>query len=137
MPETILSAEALARLERLEAKHLEVVEQLKGMSGELLRLNTEGLKSQQQIRVLEETDKRHQEDLRVLQSTQEGIKTSINMLVTEFASFKSEVFALLRQNMASGSAESSSLRKDLMALLRWVLAGTIIYLVMRGEVPVP
>ncbi|AFH62274.1 hypothetical protein ACVNS2_16660 [Paenibacillus caseinilyticus] len=125
----LISGEALHRIGQLEDRQREMEEMMKGMGGEILRINTETLKHQQLLRILEETDRRQQEDIRILTATQEAIKASVNMLVTEFSNFKSDVFALLRQGLTDGSTERKSNQKETFRFILLVLAGTIFLIV--------
>lgn len=129
----LLNKETLDRLDDME-------QQLKGMSGELLRINAETLKHQQQLKILDENDKRHQEELRSLYATQHVIKELVSNLGNQFSVFQSEVFKLLQQAQSEsskllqmaqseGTNERKNNQKEWMSFLKYVLGGTVLAIV--------
>ncbi|MBP1990193.1 hypothetical protein [Paenibacillus eucommiae] len=120
----LVSGEVLGRLENVE-------KQIAALSGEMLLLNTETLKHEQQLKILEESRYRHQEEMSRLSANQEVMKSSVAQILSRFDSFESKVFDLLRQMQTDSASERTNSQKEWMTFVKYVLGGTIIAVVYQ------
>ncbi|SDC70507.1 hypothetical protein SAMN02799630_01236 [Paenibacillus sp. UNCCL117] len=120
----LISGEALNRLKLVE-------EQLQAIQPEMLRINNQGLADQQKLRLLEETQKRHEDDIRQLKETTRVIEIQFSQIMTRFDTLEMKLFSLLQQSQTASVDERKNSQKEWMTFLKYVLGGTILLIVYQ------
>lgn len=127
-----MRVEATIASKDIQDKLTQVASQIETMQRELLIINTETLSYQTRLKLLEETDKRHQDELRSLHSSQEVTKALVNQILSRFDSFEARLMGLFEQTQSSMlqaqnsmATERTTSQKEWMKLITYVIGATI------------
>lgn len=107
----------------------EVIQQLQSLSAEFARLSAANVADETRLKLLEETQRRHDDEIRELKVTTGAIKEHYTQILGRFDSLESKLFALVQQSQTDSTKERSANQRAWISLIKFVLTGTIFALV--------
>lgn len=115
-------------------QRLEDVEKgLAALSDEFARIHAENISTHTKIKLLEESDHRHEENIKQIKESTIKMEIQFSAIMGKFDSLENKIFSLLQQSGKDSAAE----RKFWMDMLKYILGGTIFaivaYVFMGGK----
>lgn len=107
----------------------DVTAQLQALAAEFTRLSAAAIADETRMKLLEETQRRHDEEIREIKISTGAIKEHYTQILGRFDSLESKLFALVQQSQTDGAKERSANQRAWISLIKYVLAGTIIALI--------
>ncbi|WP_054955058.1 hypothetical protein [Paenibacillus dakarensis] len=107
----------------------EVNAQLQTLAAEFTRLSAAAIADETRMKLLEETQKRHDDDIRELKVTTGAIKEHYTQIILRFDSLETKLFSLVQQSHTDSTKERSANQRAWISLIKFVLTGTIFALV--------
>ena len=107
----------------------EVYAQLQALASEFTRLSAASIADETRLKLLEETQKRHDDDIREIKISTGAMKEHYTQILGRFDSLETKLFTLLQQSQSDGSKERSANQRAWISLIKYVLVGTIFTLV--------
>ncbi|WP_433943594.1 hypothetical protein [Paenibacillus sp. SN-8-1] len=116
-------------IEELRTKTDELTQQLSAFSAEFARLSAAAVADDARMRLLEETQRRHDDDIREIKVATGAMKEHYTQILGRFDSLETKLFTLLQQSQIDSVKERTASQKAWLAFVRYVLGGTIIAIV--------
>lgn len=107
----------------------DVTQQLQALAAEFTRLSAANIADETRMKILEETQRRHDDEIRELKVTTGAIKEHYTQILGRFDSLESKLFALVQQTQTDNTKERSANQRAWISLIKFVLVGTIFALV--------
>lgn len=116
-------------IDELRSKTEELTQQLSAFSAEFTRLSAAAIADETRMKLLEETQRRHDEDIREIKVSTGAMKEHYTQILGRFDSLETKLFTLLQQSQIDSVKERTASQKAWLAFVRYVLGGTIIAIV--------
>ncbi|WP_103110289.1 hypothetical protein [Brevibacillus reuszeri] len=107
----------------------EVIQQLQSLSAEFARLSAANVADETRLKLLEETQKRHDDEIREIKISTGAMKEHYMQILGRFDSLETKLFTLLQQTQTDGAKERTANQRAWISLIKYVLGGTIIALI--------
>jgi uncharacterized protein YdcH (DUF465 family) len=107
----------------------EVIQQLQSLSAEFARLSAANVADDTRMKLLEETQKRHDDEIREIKISTGAMKEHYTQILGRFDSLETKLFTLLQQSQTDGAKERTANQRAWISLIKYVLSGTIIALI--------
>lgn len=107
----------------------DVLAQLQTLASEFARLSAASVADETRMKLLEETQKRHDEEIREIRISTGAMREQYSEILKRFDSIESKLFTLLAQTHSDSAKERTANQRAWISLIKYVLAGTIIALI--------
>lgn len=107
----------------------ELIAQIQHLSGEFARLSASALADETKLKLIEESIGRHEQEIRTIKDSTRQMQFQFDQIMLRINTLETNLFSWLQQLTKDGANERTTSQKSWMALLQFVLAGTIIAIV--------